>query len=119
MKGEKIIDLANNKIIINNQKSKINYLYNLNDGLSALNINTIFNQSYPRYANGFQGARKKSTIISKIVFHPLEKIKLLIEANNLIYALDIDKLKIEEIKLQISNEKNRTNKLSNWLTKNS
>ena len=63
--------------------------------------------------------QEKSATISKIIFHPLEKNKLLIEANNLIYVLDIDKLKVEEIKLQISNEKNQINKLSNWLTKNS
>ncbi len=107
LKGEKIIDLANNKIIIDNQKSKINYLYNLNDGESSLNINSVLNNL------------KKSAIISKIVFHPLEKNKLLIEVNNSIYTLDADKLKMEEIKLQISEEKNQISKLENWLTKNS
>ena len=117
LKGEKIIDLANNKIIINNQKSEINYLYNLNNKESSLNINSVLNNL------------KKSATISKIVFHPLEKNKLLIEANNLIYALDADKLKIEEIKLQISSplpqsssvakEKTQISKLIDWLLKDS
>ena len=106
LKGEEILDLANNKIIIGNSKSKINYLYNLNDGESALNINLIINNL------------KKSATISKIIFHPLEKNKLLIESKNSIYILDTDKLKIEEVKLQISEEKNKISKLTNWIVKN-
>lgn len=131
LKGEKIIDFANNKIIINNPKSKINYLYNLNDGESALNINSVLNNLI-RATPKTSSEQEKSAIISKIVFHPLEKNKLLIEANNLIYVLDTEKLKIEEIGLQIlsplapptsessvTNGKNQISKLENWIAKNS
>lgn len=128
LRGEKIIDLANNKIIINDSKNKINYLYNLNDGLSALNINTVLNNLIRAMPNA-SARQEKSAIISKIVFHPLEKNKILIELNNSINILDIDKLKIEEVKLQTSSplsqnsnatkKKNETNKLINWIVKNS
>lgn len=106
LKGEKITNLSNGRIIISNQKTKNNYLYNLSDKTAALNINAVFN------------GIKKTAAISKIDFHPFEKNKLIIETDNSLDILDIDKLKIENINLPASSEKNQKIELKNWAVKN-
>lgn len=106
IKGNEIVDFNENsqRFIVKN-KNGIHYFYNLNNLLSALNVNLALNNAY-KDNSGTEN-------IKKAVFHPFDSNRLIIEANGL-HILDFYRGKSEHI---IKNIKN--NRLIAWSVKNS
>ena len=105
LKGDKIaaFDENNEKLIIENSKTRVYYLYDLKNLSSSLNINILLNNA------------KKNATISKIAFYPYENNKLIIEENSSLYSMDIAKRKIEPI---FPKNNSQTDKIIAWIIKN-
>ncbi len=87
LKGDKFIQWSedNNKIIVQDSKNQIYYLYELNNLSKALNINAVLNNL-------------QKMNITEIAFHPLESSRLIIkDKSNFLYLLDTNRLKLETI----------------------
>ncbi len=87
LKGDKFIQWSKDglKIIVQDSKTEIYYLYELNNLSKALNINVVLNNL-------------QKTDIEEIDFHPIESGRLIIEdKNEFLYLLDTSRLKLETI----------------------
>lgn len=108
LRGENLVDLNSGfgKFIIRSHKDEIFYEYDFNQPLSALNINTLLNNI------------KSNWSIKRIIIHPYDQNKLIIEANKsgieALFILDSQKLALEQIYQDSKNEK-----LAGWEINNS
>ena len=87
LKGDEFIQWSedNNKIIVQDSKNQIYYLYELNNLSKALNINATLNNL-------------QKMNITEIAFHPLESSRLIIkDKKGFLYLLDTNRLKLETI----------------------
>ncbi len=86
IKGDALIDISNDnkKFIIRDSVTGLYRLYDLNNLSSILNLNTVFNNL------------KKETI-NKIIFHPFDSNKFIVETKSGLYILDTNRLKLETL----------------------
>jgi len=86
IRGDALIDISNDnkKFIVKDSAIGLYRLYNLNNLSSILNLNTAFNNF------------RKETI-NKIIFHPFDSNKFIVETKSGLYILDTNRLKSETI----------------------
>lgn len=92
LKGDKFVNFSEDgkKIIVENSKNEIYYLYELNDLSKTINLNAVLNNL------------NKNAAITEIVFNPADSNKLIISAkkengNNYLYLLNLNRLTLEII----------------------
>ncbi|MEE8131580.1 MAG: hypothetical protein V3T98_00825 [Candidatus Paceibacterota bacterium] len=92
IKGSEFVILSNdgNKIVLKDEGMQVYYLYDLNNLSSAFNINVAFSN----ISNVFD---KLTTGISRLVFHPFEPNKLIIETENGLQILDTNRLTLDTV----------------------
>jgi len=91
--GTKIEDLAQNgSIVTYNDRNKNYYLANIFEFNSSLNINTLFN-NLKESRLGLPGA----VPVIKVLFHPFNYKKIIVQSRGALYNLDTSRLDIEQI----------------------
>ncbi len=101
LKGGEIADISAKKIIIKNQTNNY-YLYDTDDSASVFNINASFNN-----------LRKTPETIQRLIFHPFDADKFIIETTKGLYIFDKSRLKLETTAIAGKNEK-----IIAWTVKN-
>lgn len=87
LRGDKLIQWSEDgsKMLVFDSKNQIYYLYELNNLSKALNITEIIKNL------------RLNSKISKIAFHPSQFQKLIIQNNEGLYALDLERLRLENL----------------------
>ena len=103
-RGDHLLDFSSdgNKLITEDTIRKIYYLYDLNNLDSVFNINVNFQNLKTPTPSGVgvpTASVGKDGLIKKIVFHPFDPDKLIIETNSGLYILDVARIQLENLSL--------------------
>jgi len=87
LRGDKLIAWSEDggKIILLDSKNKVHYLYELANLNKTLNINAILSNL------------SKKADIRQIAFHPADSSRLIVQSENSLYILDLNRLQLETL----------------------